>query len=145
MTHQQHVLLEFLRRRHAEGGATPSMSEMARALGVKSKSSVVRVLRGLEERGRIRRLPHRARAVEILEPPRDDAAALIATVLEHPAVELVEHAHPGWRAKARALLDLKAAALSIALLVAFAAPAFGLDAMPGEVRARCLFAPPEGS
>jgi repressor LexA len=69
LTRKQHELLVFLQRRLNENGVSPSFDEMKEALGLKSKSGIHRLISGLEERGFIRRLPHRARALEILRSP----------------------------------------------------------------------------
>ncbi|MSO65251.1 MAG: transcriptional repressor LexA [Alphaproteobacteria bacterium] len=66
LTRKQHELLTFIHKRLAENGVSPSFDEMKEALQLKSKSGVHRLITALEERGFIRRLPHRARALEIL-------------------------------------------------------------------------------
>jgi repressor LexA len=69
LTRKQHELLSFLSARLKDTGVCPSFDEMKDALGLKSKSGIHRLISGLEERGFIRRLPHRARALEILREP----------------------------------------------------------------------------
>ncbi|MQP66044.1 transcriptional repressor LexA [Niveispirillum sp. SYP-B3756] len=72
LTRKQQELLIFINEKLNEGGVSPSFDEMKDALGLKSKSGIHRLITGLEERGFIRRLPHRARALEVLrlpEPP----------------------------------------------------------------------------
>jgi repressor LexA len=69
LTRKQHELLLFINRRLEEDGVSPSFDEMKDALGLKSKSGIHRLITGLEERGFIRRLPHRARALEVLRLP----------------------------------------------------------------------------
>lgn len=69
LTRKQQELLVFIHRRLAEGGISPSFDEMKEALGLKSKSGIHRLISGLEERGFLRRLPHRARALEVLRLP----------------------------------------------------------------------------
>lgn len=66
LTRKQHELLVFLNARLQKSGVCPSFDEMKDALGLKSKSGIHRLITGLEERGFVRRLPHRARALEIL-------------------------------------------------------------------------------
>ena len=61
LTRKQQELLLFISERLSEGGVSPSFDEMKDALGLKSKSGIHRLITGLEERGFIRRLPHRAR------------------------------------------------------------------------------------
>src|SRR5438270_1675675 len=73
LTKKQHELLLFINRRLAESGICPSFDEMKEALGLKSKSGVHRLITGLEERGFIRRLAHRARALEIARLPESMA------------------------------------------------------------------------
>src|SRR5205823_5430190 len=75
LTRKQHELLLFINRRLAEGGVSPSFDEMKEALGLRSKSGIHRLITGLEERGFIRRLPHRARALEVLRLPDEAAQA----------------------------------------------------------------------
>ncbi len=69
LTKKQHELLAFIRRRLKETGVAPSFDEMKVALDLKSKSGIHRLITALEERGFIRRLPHRARALEVLKFP----------------------------------------------------------------------------
>ena len=68
LTRKQSELLEFLVGHAAEHDVPPSFDEMRDALGLASKSGVHRLVSGLEERGYIRRLANRARAIEILRP-----------------------------------------------------------------------------
>ena len=75
LTKKQHELLLFINRRLAESGVCPSFDEMKEALGLKSTSGVHRLITGLEERGFIRRLAHRARALEIARLPENVGAA----------------------------------------------------------------------
>ena len=66
LTRKQHELLNFIQTRLEESGISPSFEEMKDALELKSKSGVHRLISALEERGFIRRLPNRARALEVL-------------------------------------------------------------------------------
>ena len=66
LTKKQQQLLTFIDQRVSESGVSPSFEEMKEALGLKSKSGVHRLITALEERGFIRRLPHRARALEVV-------------------------------------------------------------------------------
>ncbi len=75
LTRKQYELLLFINRRLSDGGVSPSFEEMKEALGLKSKSGIHRLISGLEERGFIRRLPHRARALEVVRLPEDTAYA----------------------------------------------------------------------
>lgn len=69
LTKKQHELLAFIYGWSQKSGVSPSFDEMKEALNLKSKSGVHRLITGLEERGFIRRLAHRARAIEILRLP----------------------------------------------------------------------------
>lgn len=71
LTKKQYDLLLFLEKRLKDTGVSPSYDEMKEALDLKSKSGIHRLITGLEERGFIRRLPHRARAVEVLRVPEN--------------------------------------------------------------------------
>ena len=69
LTRKQHELVCFINDRLAETGVSPSFEEMKEALDLKSKSGVHRLISALEERQFIRRLPNRARALEVLRMP----------------------------------------------------------------------------
>jgi repressor LexA len=69
LTRKQHELLLYIDKRLSETGVSPSFEEMKDALDLKSKSGVHRLISALEERGFIRRLPNRARALEVLKVP----------------------------------------------------------------------------
>lgn len=70
LTKKQHELLHFINRRLTDEGVPPSFDEMKAALGLRSKSGIHRLITGLEERGFIRRMPHRARALEVVRLPK---------------------------------------------------------------------------
>ena len=74
LTRKQHELLLYIQARLAESGVSPSFEEMKEALDLKSKSGVHRLISALEERGFIRRLPNRARALEVLKMPDGEQA-----------------------------------------------------------------------
>ena len=74
LTKKQHELLTFINQRLAATGVAPSFDEMKDALNLRSKSGIHRLISGLEERGFIRRLPHRARALEVVKLPEESAA-----------------------------------------------------------------------
>ena len=69
LTKKQHQLLQFIRERMNADGVAPSFDEMKEALDLKSKSGIHRLITALEERGFLRRLPHRARALEVVKLP----------------------------------------------------------------------------
>jgi repressor LexA len=73
LTRKQHELLLFINRHLAENGVSPSFDEMKEALNLKSKSGIHRLITGLEERGFLRRLAHRARALEVVRLPDEVA------------------------------------------------------------------------
>ncbi len=75
LTRKQHELLLFIHGQLGAHGVSPSFDEMKDALGLRSKSGIHRLITALEERGFIRRLAHRARAVEVLRLPEDVAPA----------------------------------------------------------------------
>jgi repressor LexA len=74
LTRKQRDLLAFIHRRVQRDGVPPSFDEMKDALDLRSKSGIHRLITALEERGFIRRLAHRARAIEIVRLPEDLAA-----------------------------------------------------------------------
>ncbi len=78
LTAKQRELLIFIQNKLEESGISPSFEEMKDALDLKSKSGVHRLISALEERGFIRRLPNRARALEVLKQPEDVSASLHA-------------------------------------------------------------------
>ncbi|TGN49656.1 transcriptional repressor LexA [Paracoccus liaowanqingii] len=69
LTKKQIQLLEFIQKRMMRDGVPPSFDEMKDALDLRSKSGIHRLVTALEERGFIRRLPHRARALEVVRLP----------------------------------------------------------------------------
>ena len=69
LTRKQLELLDFIQKRTASDGVPPSFDEMKDALDLRSKSGIHRLITALEERGFIRRLAHRARAIEIVKLP----------------------------------------------------------------------------
>lgn len=87
LTRKQRELLLFISAHQADTGVTPSFDEMARGLGLASKSGVHRLISGLEERGYVRRLPHRARAIDVVRMPPDLA--------NKPSSPLLSYLGPG--------------------------------------------------
>src|SRR3981189_1434736 len=69
LTRKQLELLRFIHERLKEAGVPPSFDEMKDALDLRSKSGIHRLITALEERGFIRRLPNRARAIEVIKLP----------------------------------------------------------------------------
>src|SRR5712672_2705647 len=75
LTRKQYELLRFISERLKESGVPPSFDEMKDALDLRSKSGIHRLITALEERGFIRRLPNRARAIEVIKLPELSAGA----------------------------------------------------------------------
>lgn len=75
LTRKQHELLMFIHERIKETGVSPSFDEMKEALDLASKSGIHRLITALEERGFLRRLPHRARALEVTKLPQQATTA----------------------------------------------------------------------
>ncbi len=76
LTEKQKELLLFIHDRMQERGVPPSFDEMKDALDLKSKSGIHRLITALVERGFIRRLPHRARAIEVIKLPENSATPI---------------------------------------------------------------------
>jgi len=101
LTAKQHELLLFIQRRLEETGISPSFEEMKEALDLKSKSGVHRLISALEERGFLRRLPNRARALEVVKQPENQrgntpavqAASNAVAVAVRPARKVPEPAN----------------------------------------------------
>src|SRR5579863_8180951 len=74
LTRKQYELLRFISERLKESGVPPSFDEMKDALDLRSKSGIHRLITALEERGFIRRLPNRARAIEVIKLPELSAS-----------------------------------------------------------------------
>lgn len=77
LTRKQYDLLIFIHDKLQDTGVSPSFDEMKSALDLKSKSGIHRLITGLEERGFIRRLPHRARALEVVKLPENTEPAML--------------------------------------------------------------------
>ena len=76
LTRKQYELLRFIHERLKESGVPPSFEEMKDALDLRSKSGIHRLITALEERGFIRRLPNRARALEVIRLPETVAPGM---------------------------------------------------------------------
>ena len=88
LTRKQHELLLYIDRKLSETGVSPSFEEMKDALDLKSKSGVHRLISALEERGFLRRLPNRARALEVLRQPENVSATARSTPANDTVVAL---------------------------------------------------------
>ena len=85
LTKKQHELLLYIHKHIQVSGISPSFDEMKEALNLKSKSGIHRLITALEERGFVRRLAHRARALEVLKLPEavvPEPRRLAPTVIE---------------------------------------------------------------
>lgn len=85
LTRKQHELLLYIHKHIQDSGISPSFDEMKEALNLKSKSGIHRLITALEERGFVRRLAHRARALEVLKLPEavvPEPRRLAPTVIE---------------------------------------------------------------
>ena len=85
LTAKQHELIRFIQERLEVTGISPSFEEMKEALDLKSKSGVHRLISALEERGFIRRLPNRARALEVVKLPEDTVTGKASAQSEVPS------------------------------------------------------------
>jgi repressor LexA len=96
LTRKQYELLVYIDNHLRDHGISPSFDEMKEALSLKSKSGIHRLITGLEERGFIRRLAHRARALEVLRLPdnnEDDAPATATTARVTPITSARKTTH----------------------------------------------------
>ena len=95
LTRKQLDLLNFITKRIQKDGVSPSFDEMKEALDLRSKSGIHRLITALEERGFIRRLPHRARAIEILKlPDSQEAGGFIPTTIDGGLTKKSDKAPP---------------------------------------------------
>lgn len=121
LTRKQHELLLFIHERMKETGIPPSFDEMKDALDLASKSGIHRLITALEERGFIRRLPNRARALEVLRLPDSIAPGLGGPRRFSPSIiEGGRDAAPG-RAPAASNDDDAGAAISVPVMGRIAA------------------------
>lgn len=86
LTEKQRELLVFINDRLTATGVSPSFDEMKEALNLRSKSGIHRLITALEERGFLRRLPNRARALEVLRLPDETASSVKADAKFAPSV-----------------------------------------------------------
>jgi repressor LexA len=94
LTAKQHELLRFIQRKLEETGISPSFEEMKDALDLRSKSGVHRLISALEERGFIRRLPNRARALEVLRQPENVTTSARPAPANDTVVQMPPRARP---------------------------------------------------
>lgn len=105
LTAKQHELIRFIQQRLEETGISPSFEEMKEALDLKSKSGVHRLISALEERGFIRRLPNRARALEVLKQP-EDAVGSVRSKAASNVVALTPPPRPAAPSPANDIVEL---------------------------------------
>lgn len=143
LTRKQHELLLFIHERLKESGIPPSFDEMKDALDLASKSGIHRLITALEERGFIRRLPNRARALEVLRLPDSIAPGLNAARKFSPSViqgSLGRAQQEAPRGRAASNDDDSAAAVSIPVMGRIAA-GVPIDAIQHKTHA--IMVPPE--
>jgi repressor LexA len=106
LTRKQHELLMFIHERIKETGVSPSFDEMKDALDLASKSGIHRLITALEERGFLRRLAHRARALEVVKLPQQATAAAPPKGRGAFTPQVVEGARPATTAPANDVREL---------------------------------------
>ena len=94
LTHQQEKLLQFINNFQLKSNVTPSFDEMKDGLGLKSKSGIHRILSALEERGYIRKLNNRARAIEVLKFPNNKTEYPNNNSITIPILGKIAAGHP---------------------------------------------------
>jgi|TARA_B100001094_G_C17994459_1_gene701932 repressor LexA len=94
LTHQQEKLLQFISDFQNKSNVTPSFDEMKDGLGLKSKSGIHRILSALEERGYIRKLNNRARAIEIIKFPNNKTEYSNSNSIPIPILGKIAAGHP---------------------------------------------------
>ena len=104
LTRKQHELIRFIQVKLEETGVSPSFEEMKEALDLKSKSGVHRLISALEERGFIRRLPNRARALEVLKQPEDVSSKAPARMADN--VVTLKRPEPARAAPANDVIEI---------------------------------------
>ena len=143
LTRKQHELLLFIHERLKESGIPPSFDEMKEALDLASKSGIHRLITALEERGFIRRLPNRARALEVLRLPDSLAPGLNSAKKFSPSViqgSLGRSHSEAPRGRAASNDDDASAAVSIPVMGRIAA-GVPIDAIQHKTHA--IMVPPE--
>lgn len=121
LTAKQNELLHFIQERLGETGVSPSFDEMREALDLKSKSGVHRLISALEERQFIRRLPNRARALEVLRMPETKPVTAAAApaplrVVANDTIEIPLHGRIAAGTPIEALQGTEGFAVPAALL-----------------------------
>jgi repressor LexA len=107
LTRKQHELLMFIHERIKESGVSPSFDEMKDALDLASKSGIHRLITALEERGFLRRLAHRARALEVVKLPQQATTSAPAGGRQAFKPQVVEGTRPAASAAPEAANDVR--------------------------------------
>ncbi|MFL2813319.1 MAG: transcriptional repressor LexA [Candidatus Puniceispirillales bacterium] len=94
LTHQQEKLLQFINNFQLKSNVTPSFDEMKDGLGLRSKSGIHRILSALEERGYIKKLNNRARAIEVLKFPNNKTKYSNNNSITIPILGKIAAGHP---------------------------------------------------
>lgn len=123
LTKKQLDLLDFIHRRLQQDGVPPSFDEMKVALDLRSKSGIHRLITALEERGFIRRLAHRARAIEILRLPENLAGASVPLTQKAATASPASFGTPATRGQPEP--DRGISAPSAAVIAAIELPVMG--------------------
>lgn len=128
LTKKQLDLLDFINRRMQRDGVPPSFDEMKEALDLRSKSGIHRLITALEERGFIRRLAHRARAIEIVKLP--DALATAPGFVPR----VIEGDRPAQRPAAAQMIDaVEATQLPLMGRIAAGVPIESINDIPPQI------------
>jgi repressor LexA len=139
LTRKQHELLRYIHERLKESGVPPSFDEMKEALNLRSKSGIHRLITALEERGFIRRLPNRARALEVLKLPET-----VAPTMRPPAGKFQPSVIEGTLGKSRPRAnDDDEAAPSSAFVPVMGRIAAGTPIEAIQTRSHNIAVPPE--
>jgi repressor LexA len=137
LTKKQSELLRFIHERLQESGVPPSFDEMKDALDLRSKSGIHRLIMALEERGFIRRLANRARAIEVLRLPESATVAAPRTQRFSPSVI------PGSLGKVRAVQSSDGGASHPVMVPLMGRIAAGTPISAIQTRVQTLAMPPE--
>ncbi|MGQ4273008.1 transcriptional repressor LexA [Terrihabitans sp. B22-R8] len=138
LTRKQHELLRYIHERLKESGVPPSFDEMKEALNLRSKSGIHRLITALEERGFIRRLPNRARALEVLKLPE-----AVAPRLRPAAGKFQPSVIEGDLGKARLRADDDEEAVPSAFVPVMGRIAAGVPIEAIQTRSHTIAVPPE--
>ena len=129
LTKKQQTLLQFIHQRLQDEGIPPSFDEMKEALDLKSKSGIHRLITALEERGFIRRLPNRARALEVIRIPESwggtsgeqDTSPVVSADFQQPGSESIARSFVGRPANENSRDDTSEGGISIPVMGRIAA------------------------